>query len=227
VEQFVAVGRQAAHELEAALRSVGRSLSDVRSVLDLGCGSARVLPHVAALAPDASLAGCDIDTAAIAWAARNYPQHDWSVSHFRPPLPYPEERFDLVYSISVFSHLDESDQDRWLEELGRVLRPGGVALLSVHGAHAFEQFRSGRVTTTWCRPGAFDRPPLEPWEFVFEPYVRSVFTSVDLPGVSGQYGLAFHGGEYLRERWSRWLSVQAGLERSLTEWQYVVVCGRG
>jgi SAM-dependent methyltransferase len=107
-----------------------------------------------------------------------------------------------------------------------VLRPGGVALLSVHGAYAFEQFRRGQAKTTWCRPGAFDRPPLGREEFAYEPYARSVFNRADLPGVGAAYGLAFHGRDYVRRHWSRWLAIERVLERGLTAWQDLVVCVR-
>lgn len=224
VREFLDGGRQAADELSAVLRSSGRALPAIESVLDLGCGSARVLPHIATLAPSARLTGCDVDAAAIEWASRHHPQLEWAVSNYEPPLPFAERSFDLVYSISVLSHLDEPAQDRWLQEIRRVLRPGGVALLSVHGGYAFEQFRTGQVTTGWCRRDAFAREPLGPEEFVFEPYLRTVWNEGELPGVAEEYGLAFHGERYVREHWSRWLTVDAVVERALTGWQDVAVC---
>ena len=139
-------------------------------------------------------------------------------------LPFEDESFDLVYSVSVFSHLDEALGDQWLRELRRVLRAGGVALLTVHGRHAFEQFRSGAVSTAWCRPDAFTRPPLAASEFVFEPYLRSVWNRSDLPGIGAQYGLAFHGRDYLDERWSPALQVVDVRERAMTAWQDIVIC---
>ena len=50
-----------------------------------------------------------------------------------PPLPYPDEYFDVVYCLSVFTHLNESMQDLWIEELSRILKPGGVLLLTIYG----------------------------------------------------------------------------------------------
>jgi SAM-dependent methyltransferase len=226
IEEFVTVGRACAGELEAAMRSTGRSLADSRSILDFGCGSARVLPHVATFAPRASFSGCDVDAAAIAWAEHHYPALSWSVSRSEPPLPYAAESFELVYSVSVFSHLDEASQDRWLDEVRRVLRPGGIALLTIHGSHAFEQFRIGAVKTAWCERDAFARAPLGPDEFVFVPYVRTVFNDSELPGVPDRYGLAFHGERYVREHWSPRLGVEAIREDALTGWQDVVVCLR-
>jgi SAM-dependent methyltransferase len=217
--EFLEGGATAARELAAA-----HPLADITSVLDLGCGSARVLPHVAALAPGAAGAGCDVDRDAIAWAAAHHPQFRWVQSGFEPPLPFEAGSFELIYSISVFSHLDESLADAWLHEVARLLEPGGVALLSVHGPYAFERFRSGGVRTSWCPWSAFERGPLAPDEFVFVPYRRSVWNQGELPGIGDSYGLAFHGSAYVNRRWAPFLKVREVLPRALTNWQDLVVC---
>jgi SAM-dependent methyltransferase len=226
VRDFLDGGREATQELESALCSVGRSFEGVGSVLDLGCGSARVLPHVARLTSGARCVGCDVDAAAIEWASRRHPQLEWAVSRSEPPLPFDDGSFELVYSISVLTHLGADSQDRWLQEIRRVLKPGGVALLSVHGPFAFDQFRTGQVTTGWCVRDAFAREPLGPDEFVFEPYLRTVWNESELPGVATEYGLAFHGPGYVRGHWSRWLPVETIRERGMTGWQDLVVCAQ-
>ena len=181
---------------------------------------------MAALARDARVSGCDVDALAVGWAAEHRPGAAWTVSSFEPPLPFASDAFDLIYSISVFSHLGRGLQDRWLAEIARVLAPGGTALLSVHGPSAFDAFRSGRVRTSWCAPDVFRREPLRPDDFVFAPYVRSPWTNGDLPGVGREYGLAFHGHGFIRETWGRHLEVTAIAERALTSWQDVVVAVR-
>jgi SAM-dependent methyltransferase len=216
--EFLEGGALAARELFAA-----RRFSKVTSILDLGCGSARVLPHVAALAPDADCVGCDVDAQAITWAAEHHPRFRWVHSAFEPPLPFDACSFELIYSISVFSHLDEPLGEAWLRELSRLLAPGGIALLSVHGAYAFERFRSGAVATSWCPRSAFERGPLAPDEFVFVPYRRSVWNGGELPGIGDAYGLAFHGSAYLR-RWSSLLKVVDVHDRAITDWQDLVIC---
>jgi len=55
-----------------------------------------------------------------------------------PPLVCAGGRFDLVYCISVFTHLNEKMQDQWILELRRILKPGGVLLLTIHGHRAAE-----------------------------------------------------------------------------------------
>jgi ubiquinone/menaquinone biosynthesis C-methylase UbiE len=42
----------------------------------------------------------------------------------------------LIYGISVFTHLSAPWELKWLEELHRVLKPGGVILMTVHGQTA-------------------------------------------------------------------------------------------
>ena len=226
VNEFFDGGRQAATELQAALAAAGRSLDQFDSVLDFGCGAGRVLPWMAAVASRARCAGCDVDPAAIAWATEHHPELGWTISGPKPPLPFSDASHSLLYSISVFSHLAEADQDSWLAELQRVLTTGGVALLSVHGEYAFEQFRSGRVRSGWCAPGAFARDALDDEEFLFVPYRRSRWNRGDLPGVAPEYGLAFHGRGYVTKRWSGMLAVEAVLPRAITGWQDIVVCAR-
>ena len=221
---FTEGGRQAAAELDGLVRSAGRDPAQLRSVLDFGCGPGRVLPHFAALAPEAECVGCDVDAAAIDWAARTHRALGWSLTSFHPPLPYEDDRFDLVYAISVFSHLDRGVAAMWLAELRRVLAPGGLALLSVRGPHAFEQFRTGAVTTSWCAPEVFRRGPLQAGEFVFAPYRRSFWTDGELPGVGREYGLAFQGPEHTRVSWGRALQVVEVRARALNDWQDVAVC---
>jgi SAM-dependent methyltransferase len=226
VSEFVVGGAAAAGELlDGGLGAAGLSAHEVRSVLDLGCGSGRVLPFVTERLPSgARCVGCDVDAAAIAWDRRHWPALEWERTGFDPPLPFAAGSFELVYSISVFSHLDERLSDAWAFEVERVLAPGGVALLSVHGASAFEQFRTGEVSTAWSRRGVFDRAPLGSSEFAFVPYRRSIWNEGELPGVGGEYGLAFHGDAYLRSRWSGMFDVVAVLERAITGWQDLVVC---
>jgi SAM-dependent methyltransferase len=55
------------------------------------------------------------------------------LNELEPPLDYGASRFDFVYAVSVFTHLDEDLQRAWMDDLLRVLRPGGVLYLTLHG----------------------------------------------------------------------------------------------
>ncbi len=215
--EFARGGREAASVL---LEGIG----ELQSVLDFGCGAGRVLPWIAQTVPGTACFGVDVDVEAVGWAEQRWPSLRWMACDFEPPLAFEDDSFDLIYSISVFSHLDAGRQDRWLSELTRVLRPGGSALLSVHGGYAFEQFRRGAVRSRWVPADAFERGPIRDQEFVFTPYVRTRWNAVDLPGVGSNYGLAFHGHGYVRDHWAPWLAVRDVRERAIAGWQDLIVC---
>src|SRR6185503_20533684 len=63
-----------------------------------------------------------------------------------PPLALEAESLDLVYAISVWSHFAAGAGLRWIEEMRRVLRPGGLLLLTAHGFTSIGDFlRRGRL----------------------------------------------------------------------------------
>lgn len=124
----------AVYNMQAYLERAGVDVRSLRSVLDVGCGTARVLLGWYLDDPDRRLCGCDINDELIAWAQQNLPASmQFQTSALAPPLPYEPHTFDLVCLISVFTHLSLQSQRRWVEEIERVLAPGGVALITLHG----------------------------------------------------------------------------------------------
>jgi SAM-dependent methyltransferase len=121
---FLAVGAQAARDIVSIVQNAeGRWL-------DFGCGSGRVARHILAL-PGVTMSGVDVDAPAVRWCARHLPG-DFRVIDNDPPLPFDAASFDVVCAVSVFTHFDEPTQFRWLAELRRVLRDGGVLVASTH-----------------------------------------------------------------------------------------------
>ena len=125
---FLHIGERAAHDIVSMLTTHGFEASG--DWLDFGCGSGRVARHIAAN-PNISLTGVDVDARAVGWAAKHL-RGDYRVTSPHPPLPFDDESFDVIYTVSVFTHFDEAAQFRWLEELRRVLRPDGALVASTH-----------------------------------------------------------------------------------------------
>jgi SAM-dependent methyltransferase len=116
-------------------------------VLDIGCGVGRTAIHlIRYLSGSGSYAGFDVDPDAINWCRREvmarYPNFRfecvdlWNGSYntsgtvqpseFR--FPFDDERFDLVFLYSVFTHMLRDDIDHYLAEIRRVMKPGGRVL---------------------------------------------------------------------------------------------------
>jgi SAM-dependent methyltransferase len=114
-----------------------------RNVLDFGCGAGNVMRHFGAEARRGEVWGCDVDADSIAWLQQNLcpPFHVATVSP-RPSLPTPDDHFDLVYAISVFTHLVE-DWAEWLVALHRTVKPDGVIVVTFLGAGMSEAEHAG------------------------------------------------------------------------------------
>jgi ubiquinone/menaquinone biosynthesis C-methylase UbiE len=135
---FRAVGENAARHVKDALTSVGRPIEDFKNVLEFGCGCGRVIAPLAREFPQARFFGTDVDAEAISWCATNLSGIEFKSNGELPPLPYDAQQFDLVYCISVFTHLDDAHTRAWLAELNRVVKPEGIVALSTHGEHVWQ-----------------------------------------------------------------------------------------
>ena len=111
-----------------------------RRVLDFGSGAGRTLRHFDAEAETAEFWGCDIDGPSIEWLQEHLcpPFHAWQMISI-PPLALEHESFDLIYAISVFTHLADNSTP-WLLELHRTLKPGGLLIATFMGRWTSEWF---------------------------------------------------------------------------------------
>jgi SAM-dependent methyltransferase len=115
--------------LELAALLGDRPPDELGTILDFGCGCGRALRWFAQALPDAALHGVDVRRASVEWCAANLPGA-YACTGTMPPLPFADASFDLVYALSVFSHLNLAQQHAWMRELLRVTKPTGLVLAS-------------------------------------------------------------------------------------------------
>mgnify|MGYP005849761411 CR=1 FL=1 len=135
---FLSVGERTMANLEAALESAGLTLAGGQTALDFGCGCGRTMFWLSRRFPAVYWHGCDVDAEAVQWCGRSFPNAVFSVNTEFPPLSCASSSFDIIFGISVFTHLAEEYQKAWVPELHRVLKPGGVLLLSFYGRNLWE-----------------------------------------------------------------------------------------
>jgi SAM-dependent methyltransferase len=135
-DRFVASGRTGLEWLRTTLARNGVSMDDGTDILEFGCGAGRYIRHLAHHA--GSVVAVDYNPYLLAWAEANLRFARFAVCGPRPPLPEPDDAFDVVYAVDVFTHLDDSAQVPWFDELARVLRPGGSMVITLHGASRTE-----------------------------------------------------------------------------------------
>jgi ubiquinone/menaquinone biosynthesis C-methylase UbiE len=143
-EQFVALGEGF---VQGILMPRG-GLHGGEVFLDVGCGNGSVARALTTrLAGPGRYEGLDINRESIAWLQeryRNYPAFNFTHANifnkwYNPSgtiapagyrLPYADATFSMALLKSVFTHMLPADVKHYLQELGRVIRPGGRAAIT-------------------------------------------------------------------------------------------------
>ena len=128
---YLELGEQTKEQIVRMLPATWRF--EGKRVLDFGSGAGRTLRHFAAEAELAEFWACDIDERSVAWLAENLcpPFHAWRSAQ-NPPLGLEHGSFDLIYAVSVFTHLT-GNSTAWLLELHRMLKPDGLLVATFMG----------------------------------------------------------------------------------------------
>jgi ubiquinone/menaquinone biosynthesis C-methylase UbiE len=92
-----------------------------RAVLEVGCGAGRVLQQLAARHP-ARLVGCDQAGEMVTLAARNLGGRAEIVHVDGDSLPFGDEEFDVVTTVTVLQHNPDDRRARLLGEMCRVAK---------------------------------------------------------------------------------------------------------
>lgn len=115
------------------LDRAGLGFQDGGRYLDFGCSSGRVVRTLAAQYRNSRFMGCDPNSGAIAWANQEMPNIEFFVSPENPPLALPAAPLDGAYAISIWSHFSARAAAYWLDEMYRVIKPGGFLVFTTHG----------------------------------------------------------------------------------------------
>lgn len=136
------------------------------NLLEVGCGEGR---GVAWLMPKVEkFSAIDKIDAVVESLKRKFPQANF-ISGNIPPLPYDDNTFDCVVSFQVIEHI--ADDHLYLKEISRVLKPGGLALI-----------------TTPNRPMSLSRNPWHEREYTADELTslaKKYFSKVEMKGITG------------------------------------------
>ena len=184
---------------EISKRYFDRSLGDYETVVDWGCGCARVTRQfweagrsLGIPDPDKqNIIGVDIDALNIDWCKSNMADRgDYRLLSLEG-FDFKEASVDCLYGISVMTHLTEYHQNLWLEEIARVVKPGGTVILTTHGE--FSYYRHPRMLATAFveRFGFFDLAPDAAIGSYRDTYYRATY----------------HARDYVKKNWSKFFNI--------------------
>ena len=188
------------------------------TVLDIGCASGRLIRHLPFLLPDARILGCDINRLHVEFCNKYlHPSisafHNCSVPH----LQIEDSSVDVVTAYSVFTHI-EAMETAWLMEIRRILRPGGLAWITIHTENTLKDLDEG-----WPMWNAVMNHPnaeslIDKNTRLFENDRLVLRWNADKSYSSN----VFYKKDYVLSHWSRIMKI-LDIKRKLPEYQDVVL----
>jgi ubiquinone/menaquinone biosynthesis C-methylase UbiE len=208
VPDFIESGYRIFDIFDELLRStVNKNISSFETILDFGCGCGRIIRAFRTILAAKQLYGTDIDPDAIAWLKDNCKgMAEFSVNPHLPPASYADNMFDLIFSVSIFTHLPEDMQFGWLNELKRIAKSGAYLILTTHGEKQYPGLTSKSLK-------------------VFEE--KGFYYDADLDwapeGLPSFYKVAFHSEEYIRREWSKYFNILNFVPKGLDHSQDIIL----
>jgi SAM-dependent methyltransferase len=208
--QYLDEGKIIAQNIQDLCRTTNRDFDSFTDILDFGSGCGRVIQNFRDRPMPCNLYATDIEADLVNWGKTNLSGIQWGINGYEPPLPFNANAFDLIYGISVFSHLNEDFQHMWLRELQRVARPGAILILSVQGEHVMQ----------WLRRDRSYSDEINERGFLYINLSKGIFKLDSFPDF---YQAAYHTKEYVYSEWSKYFDVVNYVERGISNNQDAVV----
>ena len=164
-------------------------------ILDWGCGCAGVGRYFIN-SPNFEYHGVDIDFDNIDYCQSTFANKraTFSACSLMPPMDYEDGSFDVIFGISVVTHLSEANHLTWLKELRRLIRPGGIVVLTVLGLQSIAKYMHLLESRAFVNCG-----------FAFFTNSNAIGKII---GVEDYYGTTFHLPHYVFSKWSEYFSVE-------------------
>ena len=135
LRDYLADGWRTLAELMLLLERADRPLARIDAVLEFASGHGRFTRHLVKAIGAERVTVSDVVADAVDFSRRAFGVQGF-VSHAVPEqLAWPR-RYDLVFVLSLFSHLPRGSWGRWLSVLWDAVAPGGLLVFSTHGVEA-------------------------------------------------------------------------------------------
>ena len=179
----------------------GRPVPACEAVLDFGCGWGRIIRFFQKDLAASRLWGIDASPEMVALCRRHDPWSRFEEVSPSGPTAFADGTFDLVYAFSVFSHFSEEMHRRWLQEIRRILKPGGLFLATTRRRDFIEQSVLDRIRRPLARHPEAIAGMFADTRRWLAAYDEGRYCYEALPGMVG-WGEACIPRAYVRRHWT-------------------------
>ena len=177
LRDYLADGWRTLSELMLLLETVDQPLLKMPRVLEFASGHGRFTRHLVKAMGAERVVVSDVVPGAVEFSRSTFGVEGFLSASVPEQVQWPQ-RYDLVFVLSLFSHLPRSTWSRWLKVLYEAVAPGGLRVFSTHGLKA----------------AAFDNVQLDAEGFFFAPSSES--NAIDVK----EYGTAFTSDAFVLQR---------------------------
>lgn len=192
LRDYFADGWRTLSELMLLLEAVDKPLLRTASVLEFASGHGRFTRHLVKALGAERVTVSDIVVDAVEFSQQTFGVKGFASASVPEQVRWPQQ-YELVFVLSLFSHLPRSTWARWLQVLRDAVVPGGLLVFSTHGMKAAD----------------FDSVKLDDEGFFFAPSSES--NAID----ANEYGTAFTSERFVLDRIAETWGGDALRHRSL------------
>lgn len=186
LRDYLADGWRTLAELLLLLEAVDQPLLKMARVLEFASGHGRFTRHLVKAVGAGRVTVSDVVEGAVAFSRATFGVQGFASASEPEQVRWPGA-FDLVFVLSLFSHLPRATWGRWLARLWGAVAPGGLLVLSTHGAKA----------------AAFDSVQLDGDGFFFAPSSESHAIAAQ------EYGTTFTSEAFVRAQMAEQCGAQS------------------
>ena len=138
LRDYLADGWRTLSELVLLLERAGHCLSGCKQVLEFASGHGRFTRHLVKALGHERVTVSDVVPGAVAFSTAQFGVRGFVSTSEPAALAWPG-RYDLVFVLSLFSHLPRATWAAWLRRLWDAVAPGGVLVFTTHGDFAAQR----------------------------------------------------------------------------------------
>lgn len=192
----------------------------IDGILDWGCAAGGVAVLMDDHHVDSHVTAADVDACALKWLRRQCPSLTCQELEPGARLPFADGSFDVIYGISVLTHIPPELQPFYVAELRRVTRDGGLVLLTVLGERACELNRDGARNAT-LHPRDVAR--LRAAGMLYTSYREGVLDSMAFSrGGRSDYGVTYHSDACVADLFGPHFDIVAVDQGSLSKQDVII-----